>query len=427
MDYIILPAPQAAFGLAAVIFLALHVFKINIPWLNQAVMAAAAFITALAAAFAYFYSADNEVFFNGFIAHKVGLLVFCTAAFMVLFSLRRENHGDYYFLSVSSVMLIFALSGSGSAIPLQAAGIFAVDIFAMLFKKKEAEAGEGLYEEALANKLLHFMLAAAFMLLFLSGPQELKLQKLAFNGMVLMLVLSTTGSFFTVTAHELPRLKQPFMATGQAAGFIAVLAQFAILCALIRQNQGLLLGSFLSIVILLLLLVAAFKSVTEEKYSLFVLRDIYILFFLGLLGIVSASLSPFSIAVYSVLFVLQAIFAMEALANPNSAKQTMTGVKYSFEKIPDNHNIFISACAGLCAEMFMAACIYKNMAGNPLIHAVILIGAAFYSPAFLNKVFTLFSMAGRIKVDYKFKAVFNKNTLIMLLFLGMAAAMLYKW
>ncbi len=427
MDNIILPAPQAAFGLAAVIFLALYVFKIYIPGLNRVVLAAAALISVFAAAFTYFYSADYEVFLNGFIARRAGLLVFCSAAFMVLFSLRRKKYGDYYFLSVSSVMLIFALTVYYSGIPLQAAGVFAVDIFVMLFKKKETEAGESLYEEALANKLLHFIPAAAFMFLFLSGPQDLKLQKLAFNGMVFMLILSTTGSFFTVTAHEMPRLKQHFMAAGPVAGFIAVLAQFVIICSLIRQNQGLLLGSFLSIVILLLLLGAAFKSVTEEKYQFFVLRDIYILFFLGLFGTVSASLSPFNIAVYSVLFVLQAIFAMEALAGPNSAKQTMTGVKYSFEKIQDNHNIFISACAGLCAETYMAVSIYKNMAGNPLIHAVILIGAAFYSSAFLNKVFTLFSMARRIKVDYKFKTVFNKNALIMLLFLGMAAAMLCKW
>src|ERR1035437_9586766 len=274
MDNIILPAPQAAFGLAAVIFLALYVFKIYIPGLNRVVLAAAALISVFAAAFTYFYSADYEVFLNGFIARRAGLLVFCSAAFMVLFSLRRKKYGDYYFLSVSSVMLIFALTVYYSGIPLQAAGVFAVDIFVMLFKKKETEAGESLYEEALANKLLHFIPAAAFMFLFLSGPQDLKLQKLAFNGMVSMLILSTTGSFFTVTAHEMPRLKQHFMAAGPVAGFIAVLAQFVIICSLIRQNQGLLLGSFLSIVILLLLLGAAFKSVTEEKYQFFVLRDI---------------------------------------------------------------------------------------------------------------------------------------------------------
>lgn len=427
MDYIILPAPQAVFGISAVIFLALIVFKIHNINLNRAILAAAVLIAVYASAITYFYSADNEAFLSGLVAKRAGLLSFCGAAFMVLFSLRREKFGEYFFLNVSSIMFIFAVSLYSGSVPAQAAGFFAVDIFAVLFKKKEIEQAETAVLDAFSNKLMHFIIAVAFMLLFLLCPQNLKLQKLAFTGMIFMLLLSMISGYFTTTARELPKFKQAYLPAGLLPNIIPVIAQFAILSAMISQNQNLLLGKFMTIVVIVLLLLAAFKSVTEEKHSLFALRDVYILFYLGILGISCANLTQGQIAVFSVLFVLNTDFSMEAFNGPNSAKLTMSGVKYSFEKIQGNSNIFMAVILGLCAEGYMILSIYKNITGDPLIHAAVLIGLALYSPALLNKIFTLFSMIKRIKVESGFKQALNAGSLIMILFSGMAAAMLYKW
>jgi hypothetical protein len=265
------------------------------------------------------------------------------------------------------------------------------------------------------------------MFLFLSSPQDIKLQKMAFTGMVFMLLLSTVSGYFTVMAMELPKFKQAYLPSGMLSNIIPVIAQFVILSVIISQNQNLLLGKFMTVVVIVLLLLAAFKSVTEEKHSLFALRDVYILFYLGILGISCANLTQGQIAVFSILLVLNTAFSMEAFNNPNSAKLTMSGVKYSFEKIQGNSNIFMAVILGLCAEGYMILSIYKNITGDTLIHAAVLIGLALYSPALLNKIFTMFSMIKRMKVDSGFKKVFNAGSLIMILFSGMAAAMLYKW
>jgi hypothetical protein len=346
---------------------------------------------------------------------------------MVVFSLRRRKHGVYFFPSIAAIMFIIASAIQAGNIPALAAAFFSVDLFSILLKKKETDTGEGVLEEAIMNKLFHFMPAAVFLMLFMSSHGEPKLLKLGFNGMVFMLVLSCISGFFTVTSNELPLARQQFINPGALSGFIPVLAQFVIICGMIAQNQGLLLGPFMSAGMIMLLILAAFRSITEEKYQLFAMRDAYILFYLGLLGISCASLNPLDLAVYSVLFTISAANALEALGGPSSAKQTMTGVKYSFGKIQDNIYIFTSMTAGLCAEIYMFTAIYKNLKSDPLIHAILLIGAALYSPAFLNKLFTIFSMAVRIKPARGLKAVFSANSVIMILFLSMAAAMLYKW
>ena len=425
MDYIVVPAPQIVFGLAAFIFLVFYVFKINIDWLNKTVLAVAAIVAIVAAVFTYLYSADAEAFSNGLIARRVGLFVFFMMAFLVLFSLKFNKFSEYFFLSISSFMFIFALSLYGSELVIQIVGFFVADIFVILFKEKEIEAEKGLSEGLLIHKILNFIPTVAFMILFLSNPQDLKIQKLAFNGMIFMLLLTTVGSFYTTTKRELPRLKQLFMPTGPLISFLTVLAQFVILTFMIMQNQAILLVPFMSLALTLLLLGASFKSVTEEKYALFVLRDVYLLFFLGLLGVVSSSLTQIQVATYSGLFILQVAFGLAALSTPNSAKQTMDGVKYSFEKIPDNLNLLLSVIAGLCAECFMILLIYKNINPNPITHAVLLIGVALYSPALLNKLFTLFSMIKRIKGS--FKSIFNFISLIMLLLFSMSLVMLYIW
>lgn len=425
MDYIVVSAPQIVFGLAAFIFLVFYVFKINISWLNKTVLAVAAIVAISAAVFTYLYSTDAEVFSNGFIARRAGLFVFFLMAFLVLFSLKLNKFSEYFFLSISSFMFIFALALYGSGIVIQMTVFFVADIFVILFKDREIEIEKGLNEDVLIHKILNFIPAIVFMTLFVSNPQDLKIQKMAFNGMIFMLILTTLGSFFTTTKRELPRLKQVFMQTGQLISFVPVLTQFVILTFLIMQNKVILLGSFMTLTVIFLLLGASFKSVTEEKYALFVLRDVYLLFFLGLLGVVSSSLTQKDIVIYGGLFILQIAFALNALGGINSAKQTMAAVKYSFEKIPNNSNLFLSVSAGFCAELYMIALIYNNMNSDSLTHAILLIGAAFYSPALFNKLFTLFSMAKRIKGS--FKRIFNVNSLIMLLFFSVAVAMLYKW
>ena len=141
-------APPAIFGLCAVIFLALHVFRININSLNVFIMAAAAFAAAYAAAFAYFYSADYEVFTGGLIARRASMLVFSALCFMVVFALRRKKHGSYFFPAVSAIMFIIAAAIQAGDIPTQAAAFFSADLFSVLIKKKETEAWEGVPEEA---------------------------------------------------------------------------------------------------------------------------------------------------------------------------------------------------------------------------------------------------------------------------------------
>ena len=427
MEHYLFYAPQAAFGLCAVIFLALHVFRVNITGANVFIFSMAALTAAFAAAFAYFYAADNEAFSGGIMARRAGLLLLCVLSLTALFAMRRKKFGVYFFPALSAIMFILSAAVTGGSVPAQAAAFFSVDIFSVLLKKKEADAGEGVIEEALMNKLLHMIPAAAFLMLFMASPQEIKLQRLGFNGLAFMLVLSAVAGFFTVTSNELIRARQLFAGPNSQAAFIPVLAQFAIITGMIAQNSALLLAPFMTAAALALLILAAFKSITEEKYQLFAMRDTYILFYLGLLGISSADLGAQDVAVYSVLFAVSAANALEAMGGVNSAKQTMTQVKHSFEKIQDNGYIFVSMLAGFLAEAFIFAAIYSNLKSDPLIHALILIGAALYLPAFLNKLFTIFSMAGKIRAGKGVKSLLNMNVLIMALFISMAAAMLYKW
>ena len=424
---LILSAPQAAFGFASLLLLAFLVFKSGSDGLKRAILVSAAVISAYAAAFAYFYGYDGELFVGGFTAHRAGLLVFVAACFMVLFSLRSKKYGHYYFPAMSAVMFVFALSIYSTSITAMAAGFFVIDMFALLAGKKETETENTLNEKALSDKLPYFVIAAAFLMLYAAMPHDAKLARFAFNGMLVMLILSAATGFFVSTNIELIKFKQPFMASGTVLGFIPVLAQFAVITALIGLNRELLLGSYLSLVVLVLLLLAAYKSVTEEKYLLFALRDIHILFYLGIFGAVSSLLNPFHIAVYGALMALAAVLAADAATEPQSAKLTMSGVRYSFGKIPENWNIFFSMFAGFSAEVFMIVLICQNITGGPVTRAAAMIGAAFYAPALLNKLFTLLSMAARIKVDLKRGKLLNVGRVIMALFLCMVSAMLYKW
>jgi hypothetical protein len=138
-------------------------------------------------------------------------------------------------------------------------------------------------------------------------------------------------------------------------------------------------------------------------------------------------LSPAIIAVYSTLIAMVAVLSADASAEPQSARLTMTGLKYSFDKIPENWNVLLSMTLGFSAEIIMIISICLNIAGGPMLRAASLIGAALYSPALLNKLFTILSMAARIKVDLKRRTVLNISLVIMFLFCGMAAAMLHKW
>jgi hypothetical protein len=424
MENFLFYAAPAATGMAFFLFLVFHVLKISNPAINRFIMAAAGIIAACFSVFVYLYTAsavpmaDVHVF-------RAGIPYLCGGIFMILLALLPQKQGTHVFMSAAAIIFLCTLPLFFPGIMVCTACFAAVDIFTILYGKTEIEPAENGRGRIIFEKILYLAGAALFLVLFILDNTNLRVQKFAFNGFISMLIMSSLQNFYTLTKTVPAKLKQPFIAQNNALILFTAVGQFMMIISMIKDNQSFMLPRFICIFMGFMLLSAAFKSITEEKFVSFAIRDIYLLSYLGLFAAVAAPMPTAYVVIYGGVMQLYAFFAAGFMAEKESTRATMSGIKYSFGKVPGGMNVVFSSLSALFVEIFIVLYLYRNVPSDQFVQTVIILCAALYSPVFLNRIFSLFSMVTRINI--KTEKLFNKSSVFGALISGMVIAMLCRW
>jgi len=170
-----------------------------------------------------------------------------------------------------------------------------------------------------------------------------------------------------------------------------------------------------------------YRTITEEKYQAFAAHDsINPVFLLPALAC-GSDLPAGLIAAPAVLFMLSAFLQNEFIAYHDRGRHTVAAVKYSFEKLKGGPLALFGVACGLAAEICVFIMFYKYIKQDAFIFAAVIFMALAFSVSMLNKLFMIFSMLKRFKVNFKSEAFFNKGNVRPAIFVVFIAAVLAAW
>jgi hypothetical protein len=164
-----------------------------------------------------------------------------------------------------------------------------------------------------------------------------------------------------------------------------------------------------------------YKSITEENYGVFALHDSANICYLIPAAFCATSSGFITVVPTLLLALFSAVCLQDFLAGHDAHKYTVAGVKYGFDRLKTGGLALFGLAAGLAAEVYIIYIFYTKINQDPAVLAAVMFMVMIYAVAALNKIFIIFSMIKRIRVDSGLKLLFNKNTVRPAVFAAFAA------
>ncbi len=412
--------PAAVSGVCAVIFLALYVFKKHMVPVKRA-LAGIAGITGLICGSMLCLEMTGPAAVTAMMdVSKLPLYISTLAFMLLLFSLSHTGDKGLYFLGWSTLAFC-----AGMCFFRQHPAVYAAIFMAADYAFSAVSVNESAPEEQGKSrpgwKLFFFISASIFLFLLISSPEGGRARTLGINGFIVFLFMS--GIQAAYAAMPSGRVE----AGARAIYAAACLIQAAVMVSLFgmyagHYSPGLMILTFACVAIL-----SAFNALTEEDHGEYTASDFgAITALLALLAsakeidgwMVAAAFSAASFYAFS-----GAAFAHDG----GRGGHTVAALKYSFEKIKNNFLPLSGSFAALIAEALVFAGLYLWLPSGMFGRTVLMISAAIYLPAFLNRLFFTMSMVSRTGLDRKKRTVLNMAGLKTGLAALFMAAMLFKW
>jgi len=377
----------------------------------------------LACVFLFLYSSENAGIIYGIPVLKIRLLLLAliVCLFALMISPDKGETGPYI-LCLAALASTHAAFMADKALLVLAAFI-TVDcaVFAAIFLKKEnSEYAGGL----MPAKLLYALACAVFAGLFLvSGGKTLKMAQ---AGCVIFMMLFSNPGLLAMRANDGEEgekflhknssfiLISGIMTAAMAAGFLSATADTAAARPVV-------------IACVILACVNIYRTITEEKYQAFAAHDSINPVFL-LPALACGTYLPASGIVFpAVLFIISVFLQNEFIAFHDHGRHTVAAVKYSFERVKGGWLAFFGIICGFAAEIWVFVMFYKHLKQDTLIFAAIIFMALAFSIPMLNKLFMVFSMLKRVRVNLKMETVFNEGNIRPAIFILFVAAVMAAW
>jgi|GEM_PF-1820515 hypothetical protein len=416
--------PAAISGAAAVAFAAMHVLMPKAEGLKKAVFTAVCFVSSIFAFFLYMYSRNFSAAIAGIYpvrsALVFALLLTVTAPFCL------DGTQDRLFYFPASAMLFIALLGACFCDPMTEMLLFCLSgALFFVFSGRDTAGREGPDTAAIASMFFFFL--AAFIsagLFFSSGPG--RAGTMAYTGFLAALIVSSPPAFYTLRRGDPPLFASKFAASRFFLRAITAGAQIIIMAAMMSGGQWS--RIYMTLFAGTMLAMAMFKSITEESYISYALRDSANLGFLALLYF-SCTCSPAgNMAAMAACGALLSAAASYEMIRANPEELTVTALKLAPSRVKNGFAGYIAQIILLAVEVTVIAAIKKGIVDSPAVQAAAIISVVFYIPAVLNRIFSITSMSMRfIKVDAMKKLSFNDSAIKLVLYGAVSAALFCRW
>ena len=416
--------PAAISGAAAVSFAAIHVLMPKSAGLKKVIFTVVCSVSSLFVFFLYMYSGNPVTSIAGIYPVRCALVFAVLLTVTAPFCLAGTQDRLFYF--PASSMLFIALLGACFSDPLTEMLLFCLSgTLFFVFSRRDTAGREGPDTAALASMFFFFL--ASFIsvrLFFSSGPG--RAGTMAYTGFLAALIISSPQAFYTFRRSEPAVFAARFAPPRFFLRAITAGVRIIIIAALMQASQWS--HIYMTLFAGTMLAMAMFKSITEESYMAYALRDSENLFFLAVLYFSCAGSPAGNIAAIAACGVLLSAAASYEMIRANAEELTVTALKLAPARVRNGFAGYAAQIILLGAEVTVITAIKNGLTPSPAVQAAAIISVLFYIPAVLNRIFTITSMSMRlIKVDTLKKLSFNDSALKLVLYGAVSAALFYRW
>lgn len=330
----------------------------------------------------------------------------------IMFSYNEIKTGSDYILLLINIICLQFLFYNSSFI-----------LIPLLFVVFEV-ASSFLTEKINTKKYFYLLLSLFFLGIYLAG-EKIKVQAIGINGVLVFLLLSTFASTWTFNIPDISNSKDR---KNYNLLLMVLLASFVVFFKLIEFcNSYSPVIYVLFLVSFILLLFSIFNFLTEEDLLNFFISDFINVFYLTIFSFSVLILNNRDIIAVFILMLAAAVFLMPFFTNIQK-RYSISYVRYNFNKIKGAGVLLSGIVLTFLVEMYLIYKIVNNFRYfNPYIQTIILIIGFVYGVALLNKIFIVFSMTSRIKIDNLKYILFYKIIIRPVLFVLLVISLGLWW
>jgi hypothetical protein len=411
--------PAVLAGAAAVVFAALHVLAPQTGNLKKNIFSAVSALSALSFGFLYLYTGNSH-----FPACAGRSAVIFTIMALVITPLCLYGRQDKLFYFPAAGMFLAVILASAFGDPATGSILFCLTgAFFFVFSGSDIREKTGPSPEAAAQVFIFFF-ASFFMLEFYLTASG-RGAGMAYTGLLSALVVSSPFTFYTFSKREPAPFSVKYAPSRFFLQSMTAGAQIVIISSLMKTPGWS--PVYMTLFAGIILGFAMFKSITEESYMSYAVRDFANMIFLALLYFSCAGPDEKTAAIAACGILLSAAASYE-LIRANGPDITVTTLKLSPLKVKNSPAGLVAQLINLGVEIILIAGIKNGMSSIPAVQAMAIIAVVIYMPAVLNRIFAAASIALRlIRVDTRLKLSFNESALKLILYGGLTAALFYRW
>jgi hypothetical protein len=276
------------------------------------------------------------------------------------------------------------------------------------------------------NEKKHFylLLSLIFLGIFLTADKG-QVVEIGINGSIVFLLLFTFASTWTLNVMDVSKVQDKRNDNLLFMSLLISLVAFFKFIEFYNSGSPVIYALFLTSFILLLF--SVFNFLTEEDLRNFFLSDFIKIFYLTLFSFSVLTLNNKDILVVFILMLTSAFFLLPFFLNTKK-RHSVSYMRYNFDRIKGAGTVLVSIVLTLITEAYLISKMAKQFTNfNPYIQTIILIAGFAYAINVLNKIFIVFSMVSRIKIDNLRDILFNKIMIKPVLFAGLVISLSLWW
>ncbi|MBP7792894.1 MAG: hypothetical protein KA120_07525 [Candidatus Goldbacteria bacterium] len=330
----------------------------------------------------------------------------------LMFTYNKPENGSDYVLLLINLICIQLMFLNSSFVP--------VFLFFAVLETSVANL-TGIENE---KKHFYLLISLIFLGLFLTGNKG-QIREIGINGSIIFLLLFTFASTWTLNVMEVSNVQDK---RNDNLLFLSLLTSFVAFFKFIEfcsSRSPVIYALFLTSFILLLF--SVFNFLTEEDLQNFFISDFIKIFYLTLFSFSVLPLNTVDILAVFVLMLASAVFLLPFFSNIKK-RHSVSYMRYNFDRIKGAGPVLISIILTLATEAYLTYKMAKQFTNfNPYVQTIILIAGFTYAINVLNKIFIVFSMVSRIKIDNLRDILFNKIMIKPGLFAGLVISLSLWW
>jgi hypothetical protein len=413
IEKILIYGPWLAAGLsaAAILGLSVSVKKLSAAP-DRALFYTTLFLMLLSAVLSCLYLKYGAEYMCGLQAKKTDIVVLACILCLCCLTLGRDARSGILYVPclLFAATALPAAAGPGMAVVFPAYVLMDASAAADMYMGPDGVAFGGV----LGKKFIYLLAASAFFILLAqSGPG--KTAAFAAAGMVVFMILMSNPALMAMQGGE---------AGGAGKSYDMIFACQLVTAFMLAKQAGAAAPYPVALIAAIMLARNIYRSITEENYASYAARDAANIVFLAPLLMSTTSAEPGDLTAVFALAALSALLQQDFISGHGGRECTVSRLKYNFARVRGGGLALFGLAAGLTAEGCMLALFLLKTKQEPAMLALVMFTAMIYAVAALNKLFIIFSMLSRIRVDTSPGLLFNKNTVRPALLLFLAAMLM---